>query len=801
MRSTIPYQACTLSCLLGLSHAPPHLRLEQPILPEDQLSTATASFGDAQKLFVASAMSRGSADQRRPCPALDGRAATRRSVPAAMPYTAKENADSVTFFGMWSPVILFPIVLIGTNESRCAYCLCLLVALLLTDALSPQVAAMLPFILFLDLPVEEHPLYFNIPAELLHQIAVVLMVASVDATSLLCRVALYAMALFGTRVRTLLCGCVAGAALCTLLMSATAAVLLMAAVADNMVQLLQNELVQAFQQRALFDQATVGLSSLRRRLLEDILWPRRFGDREPASQAVADGLRSLPSTSSSEATMRLIHKWSSSPHGRGVDRESLPKLANAKYVNSWVLDFLIDTNVTDDQLMNHEVSRASAPCSTETGEELVRRHSPPKQPVAPSKSSFLSLPRVSRRLKKTSILEDGQVVMPGQSSPERKGVKSIEPYRRPKVQQTFQRHQLQQIIAWRKDRYQTIHYQLLMGVVVASSLSSMLSRAHNSVQRNVIGYVERFRQPMMTTAIWCIVLLPAELLGIGAFWLRIKFTFLTNFDAPDNPEAQIAIQLLIQKIHKDIGLFRYAEIIPTVLLLTWVLVDSFNMLDWSAPFDFGDNRKHLEFDYLMAILAFAVPWQRWYDGRTLDFRQVARRLPWGAFFLYLSSLQLGFVIKEFGLAAWISRRVRSIQAPNRHLSQVVLTACSALLTEMTGDAATASLLMPVAVDAAIGNRCHPLYFAVPVLVASSTSMIFPVGSMALALLNSITDIGARDMMVAGLMTKATTITIMLFTVNTVGYYVFDWKEAPPWLDPAGTGTVGNLSTRLDVLSV
>ncbi|XP_070388151.1 Na(+)/dicarboxylate cotransporter 3-like isoform X4 [Dermacentor albipictus] len=721
MRSTIPYQACTLSCLLGLSHAPPHLRLEQPILPEDQLSTATASFGDAQKLFVASAMSRGSADQRRPCPALDGRAATRRSVPAAMPYTAKENADSVTFFGMWSPVILFPIVLIGTNESRCAYCLCLLVALLLTDALSPQVAAMLPFILFLDLPVEEHPLYFNIPA---------------------------------------------------------------------------------FQQRALFDQATVGLSSLRRRLLEDILWPRRFGDREPASQAVADGLRSLPSTSSSEATMRLIHKWSSSPHGRGVDRESLPKLANAKYVNSWVLDFLIDTNVTDDQLMNHEVSRASAPCSTETGEELVRRHSPPKQPVAPSKSSFLSLPRVSRRLKKTSILEDGQVVMPGQSSPERKGVKSIEPYRRPKVQQTFQRHQLQQIIAWRKDRYQTIHYQLLMGVVVASSLSSMLSRAHNSVQRNVIGYVEsRFRQPMMTTAIWCIVLLPAELLGIGAFWLRIKFTFLTNFDAPDNPEAQIAIQLLIQKIHKDIGLFRYAEIIPTVLLLTWVLVDSFNMLDWSAPFDFGDNRKHLEFDYLMAILAFAVPWQRWYDGRTLDFRQVARRLPWGAFFLYLSSLQLGFVIKEFGLAAWISRRVRSIQAPNRHLSQVVLTACSALLTEMTGDAATASLLMPVAVDAAIGNRCHPLYFAVPVLVASSTSMIFPVGSMALALLNSITDIGARDMMVAGLMTKATTITIMLFTVNTVGYYVFDWKEAPPWLDPAGTGTVGNLSTRLDVLSV
>ncbi|XP_049267498.1 sodium-dependent dicarboxylate transporter SdcS-like [Rhipicephalus sanguineus] len=244
--------------------------------------------------------------------------------------------------------------------------------------------------------------------------------------------------------------------------------------------------------------------------------------------------------------------------------------------------------------------------------------------------------------------------------------------------------------------------------------------------------------------------------------------------------------------------------IPSTLLLTWIMVNSFNMLEWSASFDLSDYRKHLDFDYLMAILAFAVPWQRWYDGRTLDFRQVARRLPWGAFLLYLSSLQLGFVIKEFGLAAWISRRVRSIKAPNRHLSQVVLTACSALLTEMTGDVATASLLMPAAVDAAIVNRCHPLYFAVPVLVGSSTSMIFPVGSMALALLNGITGMGARDMVltrvsqvVTGLVTKATAITIVLMTVNTVGYYVFDWKEAPAWLDSPGTGTNGNNSVSLD----
>ncbi|XP_077512707.1 Na(+)/citrate cotransporter-like [Amblyomma americanum] len=154
-------------------------------------------------------------------------------------------------------------------------------------------------------------------------------------------------------------------------------------------------------------------------------------------------------------------------------------------------------------------------------------------------------------------------------------------------------------------------------------------------------------------------------------------------------------------------------------------------------------------------------------------------------------------MQEFGLAAWISRRVLAIPAPNLPLSQVALTACSALLTEITGDVSTASLLMPIVVDVAVINQCHPLYFAIPVLVGASTSIIFPVGSMALALLYSMTDQGAREMMATGLLTKVSTIFIVLLTVNTVGYYIFEWRDAPPWLEAAVTGTSTNQSVGLD----
>ncbi|XP_077544502.1 uncharacterized protein LOC144156445 [Haemaphysalis longicornis] len=105
-----------------------------------------------------------------------------------------------------------------------------------------------------------------------------------------------------------------------------------------------------------------------------------------------------------------------------------------------------------------------------------------------------------------------------------------------------------------------------------------------------------------------------------------------------------------------------------------------------------------------------------------------------------------------------------------HVAQLVLAGSSALLTEMISDGATTSLLMPITVQFAISNGCHPLFFALPVLVGASTSVIFPMGSMALALMNSVTNIGARDMvrltMAAGLITKLASVSIVVLLVNT-----------------------------------
>ncbi|XP_042148634.1 solute carrier family 13 member 2-like [Ixodes scapularis] len=192
-------------------------------------------------------------------------------------------------------------------------------------------------------------------------------------------------------------------------------------------------------------------------------------------------------------------------------------------------------------------------------------------------------------------------------------------------------------------------------------------------------------------------------------------------------------------------------------------------------------QEPLALDYLLVLLVFVIPWQLLLDGKLLDFRKVAKQLPWGALIVVFSSHIMGIIAKECGLAVWISNRIGSGHLNSVPLSQVILAVCSALMTELMTDVATASILLPVALDVAISIQCHPLLLVLPMSVAASTSLIFPTGSLALALLHSVTGLAPLEMMMAGLSTKVASITAILIGVNTVGYYLFDWRSPPPWL--------------------
>ncbi|XP_064459915.1 Na(+)/dicarboxylate cotransporter 3-like [Ornithodoros turicata] len=184
------------------------------------------------------------------------------------PFIRRKHTDNaLVIFGIFSPLLLLPIVLIGTNEAKCIYCVCTASFLLLTEAVPAQIVAFVPFIVFINRDFTQFYNFRTILNELLHQVSIMVMILSMESTSVLQRTSLWLLAFLGTRARNLLCGCLVGSIFCSFFMGDTAAVLLMAGLTKHVVKTLQADVIKAFHQRTLYDKATAGLSQLRQRLL------------------------------------------------------------------------------------------------------------------------------------------------------------------------------------------------------------------------------------------------------------------------------------------------------------------------------------------------------------------------------------------------------------------------------------------------------------------------------------------------------------------------------------------------------
>ncbi|XP_064482788.1 sodium-dependent low-affinity dicarboxylate transporter 1-like isoform X2 [Ornithodoros turicata] len=445
-----------------------------------------------------------------------------------------------------------------------------------------------------------------------------------------------------------------------------------------------------------------------------------------------------------------------------------PQLAQSKYANTWVVDYLVSSRLTDEQLLRQDVEASNQDRSTEPRVHRTPSAGSPRKEGASLRSKLLQ--------KHASILEYGQVYIPGDESPGKET--SLPP-----GSSSERRASIREIIAWRPERYEDINNGLIVGVTVASSLCSMV--AQNRSSQYVDEYFRRrFHENVITPVMWWFIILPVEVFALCSFWIRMKVLFLKTHDAPESEEAAIGIQRAIRRMQGNNQDFKYTEVIPTAFFATWTVVYAYNIFDWE-----DQPWMSLEFDYLLTVLMLAAHCQWWAGDTTLDGRKLMAHLPWDAIIICFTSHVLGFTVQEYGLAAFISSRLMKDSSTTPQLTQLLLTFLSAIITEVTADSATVAIFMPVSIQMGIQCQYHPLYFALPVSVAASTSLILPTGCMAIALLNGLTDIRSWDMVLIAMITKVGTVMAILILVNTVGSFLFDWKSLPEWLSRGPNVTV------------
>lgn len=136
-------------------------------------------------------------------------------------------------------------------------------------------------------------------------------------------------------------------------------------------------------------------------------------------------------------------------------------------------------------------------------------------------------------------------------------------------------------------------------------------------------------------------------------------------------------------------------------------------------------------DGIIAIIAtvvlFTLPTRRADEKRIMQWED-SKKIPWGILLLFGGGLAIAAGFVETGLSGWIGEQLRALDGANVVLIILLATALVLFMTEITSNAATATMILPVMAAFAIALGVHPYALMVPCAMAANCAFMLPVGT-------------------------------------------------------------------------
>ncbi|WP_433701421.1 SLC13 family permease [Nocardiopsis sp. CA-288880] len=127
------------------------------------------------------------------------------------------------------------------------------------------------------------------------------------------------------------------------------------------------------------------------------------------------------------------------------------------------------------------------------------------------------------------------------------------------------------------------------------------------------------------------------------------------------------------------------------------------------------------------VVLFTLPSRNDEERKILRWED-SKKIPWGILLLFGGGLAIAAGFVETGLSAWIGEQLRTLDGIDVVLIIVIATALVLFLTEITSNAATATMILPVMAAFAISLNVHPYALMVPCAMAANCAFMLPVGT-------------------------------------------------------------------------
>ncbi|KPH76468.1 SLC13 family permease [Oceanobacillus caeni] len=262
---------------------------------------------------------------------------------------------------------------------------------------------------------------------------------------------------------------------------------------------------------------------------------------------------------------------------------------------------------------------------------------------------------------------------------------------------------------------------VIFGIGYAATIGGLGTLIGTPPLSILAGTVGQMFDTEISFAGWMAVGVPLVILLIPLLWLYLtKVVYKINFrELPGGKEQ-------IYKERKSLGKISYEE-------KAVAFVFAFAAFMWITRTFIWENIVEVPgiSDGIIAMMAtvllFLIPAKREEGSKIMEWKD-SKDIPWGILILFGGGLAIAAGFTSSGLSEWIGQQLAGLEGMNILLVIFISTLVILLLTEITSNTATATMIIPVVASLALALNLHPYALMVPCAMAANCSFMLPVGT-------------------------------------------------------------------------
>lgn len=292
---------------------------------------------------------------------------------------------------------------------------------------------------------------------------------------------------------------------------------------------------------------------------------------------------------------------------------------------------------------------------------------------------------------------------------------------------------------------------------------------------------------------WLLLCLPISVIMLLLTWFWLYWLFIgSDFKflwqcRGEQSERERAVKKVLEDEYKKLGAISSQEIFTgvvfVVMILLWLTRSPGFIPGWGSLFPHKSNYiTDATVALVLGVLLFFVPAHgpsRKYESM-ISWKEFQASMPWQVALLVGGGFALAKGAEESGLSLWVARLMTPLG--DLPVLATVTIACIIVttLTEVTSNAATITIFLPILSPLAEAIHVNPLYILIPATLCTSFSFLLPVSNPPNAVVYAYGHITIMDMVKAGLGVNMIGVLALLLAIATWGIPLFSLDTYPEW---------------------